>query len=125
MKIKIVLIVVLLGATMIGATTYLIKFLIDDRIEAEVIATAEKTRADLAEAGLRRLEADLEAQHERQLELVRRLQEARDIEAQATEVLEDRDRLNRLTQAKPGLIERQARRATTRTWKDVEAVSRE
>jgi hypothetical protein len=110
---------------MIAAGGFLVKAQIENRVAAEVAATAERTRADLAEAQVRRLEEDLEEERERQEALSRDLQAARDREIQSTEVLEDRERLNRLTQAKPGLIERQARRATTRVWNEIEADSRE
>ena len=110
---------------MIGAGVFLVKGQIDMRVAAEVSATAERTRADLAEAQVDRLESSLEDDRERQEELRASLQAARDREAQTTEVLEDRDRLDRLTQAKPGLIERQARRATTRVWEEIEVDSRE
>lgn len=110
---------------MIAAGGFLINGQIDQRVAAEVAATAERTRADLAEAQVERLEDDLEDDLERQEELREELQAARDQNATQTEVLEDRARLNRLTQAKPGLIERQARRATTRVWEEIEVDSRE
>jgi len=110
---------------MIGAGAFLVKGQIDMRVAAEVAAGAERTRADLAEKQRDRLERDIDTERERQAELQTELQEARDLEATTTEVLEDRDRLQRLTQAKPGLIERQARRATTKVWSDIEAESRE
>jgi hypothetical protein len=125
MNIQALLVVLVLGGGMIAAGGFLVKAQIDNRVAAEVAATAERTRADLAEAQVKRLEEDLEEERERQEVLTRELQAARDREVQATEVLEDRARLDRLTQAKPGLIERQARRATTRVWNEIEAASRE
>ena len=110
---------------MIGAGAFLVKGQIDMRVAAEVAASSERTRADLAEHQRDRLERDIDTERERQAELQTELQEARDLEATTTEVLEDRDRLQRLTQAKPGLIERQARRATTKVWSDIELVARE
>jgi len=110
---------------MIAAGGFLVKGQIDMRVAAEVAASAERTRADLAEQQRDRLERDIEAERERQAELQTELQAARDLEANTTEVLEDRDRLQRLTQAKPGLIERQARRATTKVWETIEVESRE
>ena len=106
---------------MIAAGSFLVKGQIEQRVTAEVAASAERTRADLAEDQVERMEDALAEERELQTEL----QEARDVEAAATEVLEDRGRLERLTQAKPGLIERQARRATTRVWEEIEAESRE
>ena len=125
MNIQALLVVLVLGGGMIAAGGFLVKGQIDMRVAAEVAATAERTRADLAEAQVNRLETNIKAERERQEVLTRELQAARDREVQTTEVLEDRARLDRLTQAKPGLIERQARRATTRVWKEIEAESRE
>lgn len=125
MNIQVLLVVLVLGGGMIAAGGFLINGQIDQRVAAEVAATAERTRADLAEAQVARLEDDLEDDLERQEELREELQAARDQNATQTEVLEDRARLNRLTQAKPGLIERQARRATTRVWEEIEVDSRE
>jgi len=124
-NIQALLVVLVLGGGMIAAGGFLVKTQIDNRVAAEVAATAERTRADLAEAQVKRLERDLELERERQEVLTLELQAARDREVQATEVLEDRARLDRLTQAKPGLIERQARRATTRVWNQIEVESRE
>ena len=125
MNIQALLVVLVLGGGMIGAGAFLVKGQIDMRVAAEVAASSERTRADLAEHQRDRLERDIDTERERQAELQTELQEARDLEATTTEVLEDRDRLQRLTQAKPGLIERQARRATTKVWSDIEAESRE
>ena len=125
MNIQVLLVVLVLGGGMIGAGFFLVNGQIDMRVAAEVSATAERTRADLAEAERDRLENNIEAERERQEVLNEELQAARDREDDTTEVLEDRERLDRLTQAKPGLIERQARRATTRVWKDIENESRE
>lgn len=110
---------------MIAAGAFLVKGQIDQRVEAETELVAQETRAELAERQLERMTNQLAQERTRQEELVRDLQAARDREATTTEVVEDRDRLNRLTQAKPGLIERQARKATTKVWNDIEADSRE
>ena len=125
MNIQALLVVLVLGGGMIAAGAFLVNGQIDMRVAAEVSATAERTRADLAEAERDRLENNIEAERERQEVLTGELQAARDREVQTTEVLEDRERLARLTQAKPGLIERQARRATTTVWRDIELESRE
>jgi len=95
------------------------------RVAAEVAATAERTRADLAERQVNRLEMAVENQQERQAVLTDALQAARDREEESTDVLEDRNRLENLTQAKPSLIERLARTATTKVWEQIEADSRE
>lgn len=125
MNIQALLVVLVLGGGMIAAGAFLVNGQIDMRVAAEVSATAERTRADLAEAERDRLENNIEAERERQEVLNEELQAARDREADTTEVLEDRERLNRLTQAKPGLLERLARRATTQVWEDIENESRE
>lgn len=125
MNIQVLLVVLVLGGGMIAAGTLLVNGQIDMRVAAEVSATAERTRADLAEAERDRLERNIEDERHRQEVLNEELQDARDREDETTEVLEDRERLDRLTQAKPGLIERQARRATTRVWKQIELESRE
>lgn len=125
MNIQVLLVVMVLGGGMIAAGAFLVNGQIDMRVAAEVSASAERTRADLAEAERDRLENSIEAERERQEVLTQELQDARDREDETTEVLEDRERLARLTQAKPGLIERQARRATTAVWKDIENESRE
>ncbi len=125
MNIQALLVVLVLGGGMIGAGAFLVKGQIDMRVNAEVAATAERTRADLAEQQVDRLEESIDAENERQEVLVRELQAARDREDATTEVLADRERLERLTQAKPGLLERLARRATTRVWEEIEVDSRE
>jgi len=125
LNIQALLVVLVLGGGMIGAGVFLVKGQIDMRVAAEVAATAERTRADLAEAQVDRLEEALEDDRERQAELRTELQAARTREDETTEVLEDRARLESLTQAKPGLLERLARRATTKVWSDIELVARE
>ena len=125
MNIQALLVVLVLGGGMIAAGGWLVKGQIDMRVAAEVSASAERTRADLAEHERDRLEEGIEDERERQAELQKELQAARDLEATTTEVLGDRERLSRLTQAKPSLIERQARRATTKVWETIEVESRE
>lgn len=125
MNIQALLVVLVLGGGMIGAGVFLVKGQIDQRVNAEVAATAERTRADLAEQSIERMETALVDETRRQEELQTELQAARDRETQQTDVLEDRERLHRLAQAKPGLIERQARTATTRVWQEIESESRE
>ncbi len=125
MNIQVLLVVLVLGGGMIAAGGLLVNGQINQRVEAETKAVAEEVRAELAERQLERVTTQLAQERTRQEDLARDLQAARDREATTTEVLEDRARLDRLTQAKPGLIERQARRATTRVWQDIEADSRE
>jgi len=110
---------------LVAAGYFLVSGQIDARVAAEVTATAERTRADLSERQVERLEFALENERERQVRLQTDLQAARDLEAKTTEIVQDRDRLRRLAQAKPGLIEIKARKATTVVWKTIEAESRE
>jgi len=115
--------VLIIAGLMIAAGGYIVKSQIDARVVAEISATAERTRADLSEKQVERLEAALVADRERQAILQRELDEARASEIESTAVLQDRARLERLTSAKPGLLEIKARKATTRVWKTIEAES--
>jgi len=124
-NLQVLAVILVLGGGMIGAGALLVKGQIDMRVAAEVAATSERTRADLAERQVDRLEMAVENQRERQAELTEDLQAARDREEASTDVLEDRARLDQLTQAKPGLLERLARTATTKVWEEIEADSRE
>jgi hypothetical protein len=110
---------------MIAAGYFLVNGQVDARVAAETSAVAERTRADLAEKQIERLEEAIENERERQAVLQTELQAARTSESEATEVLEDRERLARLTGAKPDLLERMARRATTKVWEQIEVESRE
>lgn len=117
--------VVLLGGGLIGGAGWLVNHQINARVAAEQVALAERTRAEISEAAIARLETQLELERERQRMLQNDLQEARDREAKTTAVVEDRARLERLTQSKPTLLERMARRATTQVWSEIEAESRD
>lgn len=125
MTLKIQIMLAGLALAIVLSGIYVVNVQIKARIVAEVTAAKEKTRADLAEQQRERLEQQVDQEQERQRKLVQQLQKARDAEHLATEVVEDRDRLHRLTQKKTGLIERQARKATTQVWADIEADSRD
>ncbi len=125
MNIQALIVVVVLGGGMIAAGAFLVNGQIDSRVAAEVSATAERTRADLAEQQVARLEKAVADERDRQADLQIELQAARDNETEATEVLEDRERLARLTGAKPELLERMAQRATTKVWEQIAEESRE
>lgn len=118
---QILVVIVLL----IGGAGWMFNHQIEARIVAEQSALAERTRADLAETRVAEIERKLEQERERQQELLNDLQEARDVEAKATEVLEDRAKLDRATQGKPTLIERLARKKTTQVWSEISEESRE
>lgn len=94
---------------------------INARIVAEDRATKYELAAELAEAKAARLETSLEEETRRAAILADELQLARVQESEAIQVLEDRSRLARLTNAKPGLIEIRARKATTAVWTTIEA----
>lgn len=94
---------------------------ISARVKAEERATAAEIAQELSERQLERITQDLEDEKRRSAQLDDDLQQARIVEAEAIEVLEDRGRLARLTQAKPGLLEIKARKATTRVWETIEA----
>lgn len=119
------ILILALSASVIGTGGLLIRSQIDSRVEAELAAQAFETRAAIAETRIARLQESLEEERERQQKLQEALREAREREIESTEVLEDRARLDRLTQARPGLIERQARKATTQVWDVIEAESRD
>ena len=125
MNIQALIVVVVLGGGMIAAGAFLVNGQIDSRVAAEVSATAERTRADLAEQQVARLEKAVADERDRQADLQIELQAARDNETEATEVLEDRERLARLTGAKPERLERMAQRATTKVWEQIAEESRE
>ncbi len=122
---KFYLIVGAVVAGIMASMYFVVKSQISARVDAEIMATQEKTRADLKQAEVIRLSMQINEERKRQIKLAQELQKARDSEALATEVVEDRERLNRITQAKPGLMERQARKATKNVWSDIEDDSRE
>lgn len=97
---------------------------IDARVAAEVTASSERTRADLGQKQLERVSEQLENNRLRQAELQTELQAARDVEAKATEVLQDRERLNRVSQGRPTWLELKARKATTKVWATISDESR-
>lgn len=124
-NIQVIILVVLLGGGLIGMGGFIVSNQIDQRVVAEKEAQGQRTRADLAVQQVARIEEQLVKERERQLELQTELQAARDVETKSTSVLEDRARLNNLTQAKPKTLERLARKATTKVWSEIEAESRE
>ena len=73
MNIQALLVVLVLGGGMIGAGVLLVKGQIDQRVAAEVAATAERTRADLAEQQVERLAAAVASENERQIALTSEL----------------------------------------------------
>ncbi len=113
--------VLIIAGLMVAAGAFIVKGQIDARIVAEISATSERTRADLSEKQVERLEAALVADRERQALLLQELDKARANESESTAVLQDRKRLDRLTSLKPGRIEIKARKATTAVWKSIEA----
>ncbi|MCK5089782.1 MAG: hypothetical protein KAQ88_07370, partial [Hyphomicrobiaceae bacterium] len=84
MNIQALIVVVVLGGGMIAAGAFLVNGQIDSRVAAEVSATAERTRADLAEQPVARLEKAVADERDRQADLQIELQAARDNETEAT-----------------------------------------
>lgn len=119
------ILILVLAGSVIGAGGLIIRGQINARVQAETELVAQSVRAELAERQVDQLREQVDEERERQEELELALQAARDRENVATEVLEDRDRLDRLTQAKPGLLERQAQKATTQVWETLESESRD
>lgn len=110
---------------LIGAGYMIVDSQISARVAAENIAVKQKVRADLSQQQIERMEMQLATERERQQELQKQVQAARQRETKSTEVIEDRARLSLLTQAKPGLLERLARKKTAQVWKEIEVESRE
>lgn len=125
MNIKILAIIVLIAGGILASTAYVVNRQINLRVAAEITASAQKTRADLAEAEAGRIQAEFKAAQVRQDQLMGALQAARDKERQTLKVLEDRGRFQRLTNENPTLLEIRARKATAKLWADIEAESRD
>lgn len=123
MNIQIIILVVALGGGLIGAGAWIVNGQIDARVVAEQNAVASKISAETANARVAQIERELVEERERQEKLQTELQAARDVEANSTEVLQDRERLKRLTDAKPKLLERLARKATTKVWDEIASES--
>jgi hypothetical protein len=125
MNIQASVVALLIGAGIVTSMTYVVKSQINARVVAELAANTQEIRANQGELQILRIERQLADERDLQAQLSKELRAARDVEAHATEVLEDRARLDTLTQAKPGLVERLAKRATKRVWIEIEADSRE
>ena len=125
MNIQASVVALLIGGAIVASMTYVVKSQINARVDAELSANTQEIRANQSELQLLRVERQLADETDRQIQLAEQLQEARDREAENTEVLEDRKRLDTLAKAKPGLVERMAKRATKRVWNEIEADSRE
>lgn len=125
MNIKASLISVVIGMAIISSMAYALKRTHSAKVRAEVYAEQQELKIKVAEARMKSLRESVASAEVRRLALAAVLQDIRDREAVATAVLADRDRLRRLTQAKPGLLERKARRATTAVWRSIEMESGE
>ena len=89
----------------------------------------ERDRANRAEVSLGALEQTVELRRSHAKELTRiraesqgKIDQIRETTDKQKEVLQDRDRLKRVTIAKPGLVEKLANRATKRVFNDLEAI---
>ncbi len=103
-----------LVAIALGGLGWLFNHQITARVNAETRATQSELAAELADRERQRMADALVLESSRATVLQVELDAARNTEADATAVLQDRDRLARLTGAKPGLLENRAQAATTR-----------
>lgn len=121
-----------MGLVLAGGSLWLYKtvqnhFIGVDNIRVQL--SNERERAMRAEVSLGALEQTvaLRAAHSKELIKIRADSQAKIDTIRATtdkqkEVLQDRDRLKRVTIAKPGLVEKLANRATKRVFNDLEAI---
>jgi len=91
---------------------------------AEVALSEQRIVAEQAKHDIENLENQVDLEKERTAELAGDLQEARDQKARMTRIFNEHN-LGALLQAKPGLIESRAKKATAKVWNDIEAESRE
>ncbi len=105
---------------LIGGGGWLFNHQIKARVYAETRATQAELAQELAERERDRMEQALEDEQRRAGILQEELDAARIQFQESTAVLADRERLDRVLQAKPGLLERRAQAATTRVWTEIE-----
>lgn len=110
-----------IAVAVLAGAGWLFNHQISARVAAEGRATSYEIAAEIAEAENARLTEALAQEKQRSANLDTELQEARTVEAEAIAVLEDRSRLSTLTNARPGLIQIRARKATTAVWETIEA----
>lgn len=120
------------GLVLAGGSLWLYKTVQNHFISVDNLHTQisnERERAMRAEVSLGALEqtVQLRAAHSKELTKIRAASQAKIDTIRATtdkqkEVLQDRDRLKRVTIAKPGLVEKLANRATKRVFNDLEAI---
>lgn len=109
-----------LGAMALVGLGWLFNHQIDARVFAETRATQAELVAELAERERDRMAQAVQDEKQRAEVLAGELEAARLVEADSVAVLADRQRLETLTAAKPGLLEIKAQKATTRVWQRIE-----
>jgi len=112
-------------AAVIGGAGWLFNHQITARVHAETRATQAELAQELAEREVDRIETALQAETVRANDLQIELDDARVVETEATAVLQDRQRLETLTAARPGLLEIRAQKATTSVWETIEREANE
>lgn len=108
------------GMVALAGIGWLFNHQISARVAAETTAGLAIAAQELAERERDRMADSLEDEKQRAADLAAELDEARQVEAEATAVLADRQRFETLTGAKPGLLEIKAQKATTRVWDQIE-----
>ena len=93
---------------------------IQARVVAETRASQAELVAELAERERDRMAQAVQDEKLRANALATELEAARTIEQASVAVLQDRQRFETLTSAKPGLLEIKAQKATTRVWQQIE-----
>lgn len=109
------------GLVALAGLGWLFNHQIQARVVAETRATSAELVATLAELERDRMAQAVEDEKTRANVLQAELSDARATEADSIAVLQDRQRLETLTSAKPGLLEIKAQKATTRVWQQIEA----
>ena len=109
-----------LAAAALGGLGWLFNHQIAARVHAETRATQAELVAVIAERERDRMAQSVQDERERANVLAADLDAARVVEQESVAVLQDRERLTTLTDAKPGLLEIKAQKATTRVWQQIE-----
>lgn len=109
-----------LAGVALAGLGWLFNHQIQARVVAETRAVSAELVAELAELERDRMAQAVEDEKTRANELQAELETARAVEAETIAVLQDRQRLETLTSAKPGLLEIKAQKATTRVWQQIQ-----
>lgn len=109
------------AAIALAGLGWLFNHQINARVVAETRASQAELVAELAERERDRMAQAVQDEKLRADTLATELEDARTIEAASVAVLQDRQRFETLTGAKPGLLEIKAQKATTRVWETIAA----